>query len=179
MKKLILIQLLGVISIISACNIKPGIENDLYKISIPQGFEKNPHFIVTHKASQISREVLPQIYITFSPEKPSLVSSRVDGYSGVVGWKDTLNKVENNIFSLNGREVIASSVEQKNNQLIFTFPKTEFGEATLVVELPERNESPSFIMGINTAKEGSYSLGFTGLTPVSPGKLDFLYQPLV
>ena len=179
MKKLIFVQLIFLSIVTFAGNSVSSIENSSYKISIPQGFETNPRFVVTHKSSRASREVAPRLYIFFSAEKPNLVPSSVDGYSGVVGWKGKDNKVEQNIFALVGKNVVASKVEQKNNQLKFTFPATEFGEPVLTVELPAGNESPSFVMGINAAKEGWYSLGFTGLTPVAPEKLDFLYQPLV
>lgn len=179
MKKVILIQFLFWSLAGLAGNQVRHIENEAYKITISSKFEKKPYFEVTHKGSQISREVIPQLHISFSSEIPDMVSSSVDGYNGIVGWKDKDNKIEQNIFSLDGENVVASSVTQKDNRFIFFFRATEFGEATLTVELPVGNESPSFIMGINAAKDGWYSLGFKGLTPVAPEKLDFLYQPLV
>ena len=179
MKQLFLLQLLFLSLLGFAGNTVSFIENGIYRISIPSGFEKNPHFIVTHKASQISREIIPRLFISFSKENPHLVPSSSDGYAGVVGWKNKENKIERNIFSMAGEDAVASSVVQKNNQFIFTFKSTGLGEATLTVALPPGNESPSFIMGINVSKEGWYSLGFKGLTAVAPEKLDFLYQPLV
>jgi len=179
MKKIILLQFLFLSMLAFAGNTVSFIENGSYRISIPQGFEKNPHFVVTHKASQISRVVIPRLLISFSPEKPDLVPSTMDGYAGVVGWKDKGNKIERNIFTMKGKDVVASSVVQKNNQFIFTFKSSGLGEAMLTVALPPGIESPSFIMGFNVSIEGWYSLGFKGLTPVPPEKLDFLYQPLV
>jgi hypothetical protein len=179
MKQVFLIQFLFWSLLGYAANINYSIENKAYKISTLPDFEKNPHFVITHKGSQISRDVVPKIHITFSSVKPDLVPSSVDGYAGVVGWKEKENKVERNIFAMTGEDAVATSVIQKNNQFIFTFNSTSLGQATLTVALPPGNESPSFVMGFNVVKEGWYSLGFMGLTPTAPEKLDFLYQPLV
>ena len=179
MRKYIVIQFLF-LSLVSLAGYSVSfVENESYKVSVPTRFEKNPHFIITHKASQISREVIPRLYISFSQDNPNLVPFSVDGYAGVVGWKSKDNRVEPNIFALSGEEVVASSVVQRGNQFIFTFKSTKLGKARLTVELPSGTESPSFIMGFNASKEGWYSLGFKGLTAVDPEKLDFLYQPLV
>ena len=88
MKQLFLLQLLFLSLLGFAGNTVSFIENGIYRISIPSGFEKNPHFIVTHKASQISREIIPRLFISFSKENPHLVPSSSDGYAGVVGWKN-------------------------------------------------------------------------------------------
>jgi hypothetical protein len=178
MKKLILIQTLCIGLLGFAFGQKNSIENGLYSISIPTDFDKKPRFQVIDKTKSISREITPQLHLLFSSENPNLTAASSEGFLGVVGWKGTNGKVENNVFNLNGLDVVAINVLLKDNRLIFSFKPTEFGEPTLVVELPKGNEAPSFIMGIKTAKKGWFSLGFTGLTQTQPEKLDFLYQPL-
>lgn len=176
-KKRILIPLfsLCMVSFTIAQNITT--ENDLYKISIPTNYSKNPRFVVTQKASGISREIKPKVYISFSKDKPQLASVEVDGYSGTVGWKTNGNKFESNIFNLPGKEVTSSSVNLENKKIVFDFKNYTFGKIKLVVCLPGTNESPSITMSFDAATDGWYSIGFTGLAAVAPEKLDFLYQP--
>jgi hypothetical protein len=179
MKKLILIQILCLSLFSIAYGQKNSIENGLYQISIPADFSKNPRFIVIHKASAAIREVMPKIHVVFSEAKPELLSAAVDGYNGVIRWKTSDGKVDLNIFNLVGKDIIANKVELENGKLVFSFPVSSYGKLSLQVLLPQANESPSFVMGIDAAKNGWYSLGFTGITPKTPEKLDFLYQPLV
>ena len=155
-----------------------SIENDLYVLSIPKDFNHSPRFIVMHKQGNISREVKPLLHIAYSGENPNLTPGSVDGYKGVIAWNKNQKKIEHNIFNLEGEDEIAFKVEQKDNRLIFGFKPSKYGQVQLEVFLCEGQEAPSFTMGIIPAKNGWYSLGFVGLTPTSPQKLDFLYQPL-
>lgn len=179
MRKVILIQFFCFTLLSMGFGQKPVIENDLYQISIPGDFSKNPRFIVTHKASGGIREVMPKIHVVFSEEKPELMSASVDGYNGVLKWKTGDGKVDLNIFNLFGKDVLANKVELESGKLVFSFPDNSYGKLSLQVLVPQGNESPSFVMSIDVAKNGWYSLGFTGITPKAPEKLDFLYQPLV
>lgn len=179
MIKIIFIQLLLITgAITSFATPHQSIENDLFRISIPDDFNKNPRFIVLHKGGKITRTIVPKLHIAFTAEKPNLVASTADGHGGVIGWKSKSGKVENNIFNLGGADVVASKVILQDNRLVFKFKTNEFGEATLVVELPSGETSPSFIIGVKAVEQGWFSLGFTGLASVEPKKLDFLYQPL-
>ncbi len=178
MKKLFLTQLFCLVMLSAAFGQIITIENKLYKISVPNDFNANPRFTVTHKASGKLRDITPQVYAVFSSENPDLKPSASEGFPGVVGWKDANGRTDNNIFNLKGQNSIASKATVKDNRLFFSFKSLEFGEPSLVVELPKGNEAPSFIMGIKTAKTGWYSLGFTGLSQTDPEKLDFVYQPL-
>ena len=179
MKKLILnIPLLFILSSMTFGQ-QNSIENDLYKISIPADFSENHRFEVTHKASGLSRTIIPQLHIAFSEDMPEIVSSSVDGYSGVVGWKAKDGKIERNINAFQGFDITADSVARQNNIYLFTFKTFFYGTPFLEVALPEGSESPSFTMRLDASREGWYSLGFTGITPQTPQKLDFLYQPLV
>jgi hypothetical protein len=178
MKKLIFIQFLSIVMMNLAFGQKSSTENGLYKISVSTDFEKKPRFLVTHKTKGISREIIPQLHLVYSLENPKLMASSAESFPGVIGWKQADGKVDNSIFNRNGQDVIATNVTFKDNRLIFRFKQTELGEPTLIVELPQGKEAPSFIMGIKTAKAGWYSLGFTGLEQTLPEKLDFLYQPL-
>lgn len=178
MKKLFFIQCLSIVMMNLAFGQKSSIENGLYKISVSTDFERKPRFLVTHKTKGISREIIPQLHLVYSLENPKLTASSAESFPGVIGWKQANGKVENSIFNLNGQDVIATNVTFKDNRLLFRFKQTEFGEPTLIVELPQGKEAPSLIMGIKTAKAGWYSLGFTGLEQTLPEKLDFLYQPL-
>lgn len=154
------------------------IENDSYRVLVPTDFRRTPRVLITHKASGISREVRPQLRLIFSAEQPQLTPANMDGYRGLVGWKNADQQIEKNVFSLPGVTVLATAVQQEGKRLNFTFKPTAFGEPVLTIELPEGGEAPSFIMGIHTRRDGWYSLGFTGLSPVAPDQLDFLYQPL-
>jgi len=179
MLKIVFIQFFIVVATIAgfAAPVQ-SIENNLFRISIPVDFNKSPRFFVLHKAGNITRTIIPKLHIAYAKENPNLVASSADGHGGVIGWKNATGKIENNIYTLGGADVVASNVVLKSNQLVFTFQPGELGEATLVVALPLGNTSPSFVMGIQAAKEGWFSLGFTGLTAMAPQKLDFLYQPL-
>jgi hypothetical protein len=51
---------------------------------------------------------------------PEIVSSSVDGYRGVVGWKAKDGKIERNINAFQGFDIIADSVARQNNIYLFT-----------------------------------------------------------
>jgi hypothetical protein len=178
MKKIVLILLLSCCFVGFAFNSSNEIENNKYKVIVIKQQKEELKFLVTDKTSKISRTLTPKIHIAFSSQNPNLVPSTVDSYNGIVGWKAKNDKVINNIFNLDGIDIIASEVETQKNKLVFTFKPCEFGVATLEIELPKGEESPSVVMRIKIAKEGWYSMGFTGITAVEKERLDFLYQPL-
>jgi hypothetical protein len=155
-----------------------SLENSLYKILISENSAENPSFVVIEKSTNQQRKIFPKLRVAFSEKDPDLVSSEVDGYGGIAGWKTATGKVENNIYNLGGADVIATKVAKRDNQLIFSFKNTPYGKPLLLVALPDGNQAPSFIMGINPSKKGWFSLGFTGIESVSPSELNFLYQPL-
>ena len=156
---------------------KLSIENANYKISISEKSSKDLVFVVSHKASLISREIIPKLHLVYFSEKPILSQEGIEG-SPVVGWKINKNPVESNIFKLNGKDMIASKVRKNGNAFDFSFNNNTYGELLLRVELANDNEAPSVIIGIKASKNGWYSIGFVGLTEVKPEKIDFLYQPL-
>lgn len=179
MKRLLLVIQLVLFSFLGfADNVAKLIENNNYSIEVMQEPNKTPILVVTHKASKITRTVTPKLYISYSKLNPNIVPSTVDGCNGIIGWKDNKNKVENNIYNMAGIDIVASKVDKKNNKLVCSFNHCKFGAPLLEIELPDGDESPSFSMGIKAARDGWYSLGFTGLLSVQPEKLDFLYQPL-
>jgi len=178
MKKLIFIKILLLSIINFSMAQSPELENELYRITISKDFGRNPQLVITHKGSNIHRVIIPQLHIAYSKENPNIVASTVDGNGGIIGWKNAAQKVENNIYALQGIDVVATKVLLKDRSFVCKFKANVFGEATLAVELPLETAAPSFIMGIKAGKEGWYSLGFTGLEATNPKKLDFLYQPL-
>jgi hypothetical protein len=155
-----------------------SIENRLFRISVPDDFKKEPRVIVTHKGTGISRLVVPQLHIAFSQQKPHLLSSSQDGQAGVIGWKMSDARVEQDLLALGGFDITAIDVRLTGSTLQFIFPATEAGVASLTVSFSALRSAPSFVMGFTAEKEGWYSIGFTGLKATDPGVLDFVYQPL-
>jgi hypothetical protein len=162
----------------SAVNLQPTIENATYRISIPIDFGVNPRFVVTQKATNISREVRPEVRVAFSGSEPKIKATTVDKYDGIIAWSTKKGDVTD-IFKLEGENLLAKSYTQVGNKLIFSFGKGKYAQVKLEVELAQNeNESPSFIMGMIPLKNGYFSLGFVGISETNPEKIDFLYQPL-
>ncbi len=162
-----------------AADKRPLIENASYEISIPIDFNKNPRFVVTQKATKLSREVCPEVRVAFSGTDPLIKPTTVDKYDGIIAWGTKKGDVKD-IFKMEGESLTAKSYTQVGNRFVFSFPKGKYAQVTLEVELPQTgSESPSFIMEMNPVKEGYFSLGFIGIGEINPQKLDFLYQPLV
>jgi hypothetical protein len=154
------------------------LENDLYRISIVSSPGAPPVIAVEHKPGGITRNLAPSMRIAFSSTDPQLVPSRADGFPGVVGWKKGGKVPDNNIHKCEGSTVSATAATQVDGRMVFTLAPNPYGTARLEISLPAGSEAPSITMGIRSARDGWFSLGFTGLDPVSPDKLDFLYQPL-
>lgn len=153
------------------------IQNGHYSVSITGGGQKDLSFNITHKASGITRAVAPQLQLVFTAEQTALRGVAMDGQPGVVAWHTSKGLI-NDINELGSARFQATGVQQKNNQLIFTFNKGEHGDVFLIVKFIPSQQSPVFEMGVTAAKQGNYSIGFTGMPAVDSSELDFIYQPL-
>jgi hypothetical protein len=154
------------------------LENEFYQLHLSKAQQAKPSITVQHKATGVSRTLAPSLRVVFSHTDPQLVASSVDGFGGIVGWKKGGKVPDNNIYRCEGVTITATGATQIEDLLVFSFPPNPYGKVSLEVRLPVGSEAPSLTMGIKPTRDGWFSLGFTGLTPVSPDKLDFLYQPL-
>ena len=180
MKRILTIQLLFWFGLTAfAVKPLPVIENNAYKISIPNDFNKNPHFVITQKSTNLSRELCPKVRVAFSVSDPKLIPPKVDKYDGVIAWNTPKGEITD-IFKINGENLMARSYSLVGNKLIFNFNNGKYALVSLEVELPQSGTaSPSIVMKMNPVKNGYFSLGFIGIAETNPEKLDFLYQPLV
>ncbi len=179
-KTIITRTLTGALLLISATGAHAAstLENELYRISLTLPPGAAPSITVLHKFSDITRTLAPTLRVVYSPSDPLLVASSLDGFPGIVGWRNGGKAPSNNIYRCEGVSVSATGGSRMDDRLLFSLPPNPYGEASLEVHLPAGSEAPSITMGIKSTQDGWFSLGFTGLDPVSPDKLDFLYQPL-
>lgn len=153
------------------------IRNSHYTVSIVAGGQKDFSFNITHNASGITRKVIPQLQLVFTAEQTSLRGVAMDGQPGVVAWNTSKGLIQD-ISELGSTTLKATAVQQKNNQLLFSFEKQAQGEVYLTVKFDASQQAPLFEMGLTAAKQGNYSIGFTGMPAVDSSELDFVYQPL-
>lgn len=155
-----------------------NIENSRYRIVISDDFTSSSSIVVTYKPGQVTRIIKPSLRIAYSKEDPQLTSASVDGYQGVIGWKQQFNYIEKNIFNLNGVDVISDDFQKDADKLVFNFKPTQYGNVIMEVELKKDSHAPRITFNFKVLKPGWYSFGFTGLTPECNENIDFLYQPL-
>ncbi|MCG2613375.1 hypothetical protein LZZ85_03750 [Terrimonas sp. NA20] len=153
------------------------IRNSYYTVSISAGGQKDFSFNITHKASGISRKIVPQLQLVFTTDHPALRGVAMDGQPGVVAWNTSKGLIQD-IGELGSTTLKATAVQQKNNELLFSFGKQPEGEVSLTVKFDPSQQAPLFEMGLTAARQGHYSIGFTGMPSVDSSALDFVYQPL-
>lgn len=153
------------------------IENEYYSVQPAAGFHKKPAFIVTHKAGNLKRTILPRLQLIYTSKEPEMTGGSMDGQPGVVAWK-TSRGITQDIRTLGSVDMIARSYQIKNNQIIFAFKEQRSARVSLIVKFVSDQQAPVFELALEAKQPSAYSLGFTGLPPVDSSAVDFVYQPL-
>ncbi|MEN8249861.1 MAG: hypothetical protein ABFS32_13090, partial [Bacteroidota bacterium] len=179
-----------IVLFIIAIGIKVGLsqetihlQNELYKISIPEKFEKGALISVgLINGQETTRYLTPELVLFYSSGNQDYHPGHTsDVNSLVVAWKNEKEEQVTNIWELgneyilNADKIISSTSEKVIIQCSY---KKEF-KVNLIINLPEGSAPPQFSFGFTSEKDGWYSLCFTGIQDIEPEKLDFLYQPLV
>ncbi|RYY18747.1 MAG: hypothetical protein EOO04_23345 [Chitinophagaceae bacterium] len=153
------------------------IQNKYYSVSAFADAKKGLLFSVTHKASGIKREVIPQVQLVYTAAQPEMRGVAMDGQPGVVAWK-TEKGVDQDITSLGSTTLIGSSFQVKNNQLVFVFKQPSTADVSLTIMFDAAQQAPLIELGLTAHRTGNYSIGFTGMPSIDSSELDYVYQPL-
>ena len=130
----------------------------------------------------VVRVLRPELMLQFSEKDPGYTDAGAEGTTLVAAWKPAGKAAANSDFwkagdpvKLRANRVVANTPAR----LIFTFEDAPTGSLTLALGLDPGKSVPFLQWKLTAARAGWFSVGFTGIEPRSPEKLDFLYQPLV
>ena len=158
-------------------------QNEVYKISIPDSKNKVSHFSVERIGRpDIIRSVSPEFTIIYFSEDPGYRRGHIrDGNSPVAEWHNKADGETVDFWKI-GRTTIVKTdkvIRQSPGEVVLRCDNNELFSLELSVRLEQGHGTPSLTWELEIHKDGWYSVGFTGLEPSDPTKLDFLYQPLV
>ncbi len=115
--------MLGILVITYIKSWSQVIENDYYSVQPAHDFKKEPAFIITHKAANLKRTILPKLQLVFTANQPELTGGSMDGQPGVVSWKTSKGATQD-ISTLGSVTFIARSYSVKGINYHLIFKKT-------------------------------------------------------
>ncbi|MGC4100351.1 hypothetical protein [Ferruginibacter sp.] len=160
-----------------AANAQPVIQNKYFTVQPAGNFQQSPALIITHKANNLKRTIIPKLQLIFTEEQPEILPALMDGQQGTVAWKTKGGQTQN-IQQLGNTELIAQAYQVKNNQLVFSFKENTAAKVSLIIKFVGDQQMPVFELGLEAYKKGNYAIGFDGMPMVDSSALDFVYQPL-
>lgn len=159
------------------------LENNAYRISVLANHDDGIGLEVERKdQNEVQRKLNTTIAFLWSHSNPNAFEIDAQNYRfPVVGWNQEDSGAQLNSWAdLDVHFFKATSVSKVGSTIIeflYDYPDLP-GKIEFRVILNSENDVPIFETYFKPDQKIWYSIAFMGITPLEPGSLDFLYQPL-